>query len=84
MVLVCTWYRRRGGTFDGVSLAMPLNEAYQTLLDAYMPFLLQEAEVAASFLMLYKEEDAVNASQGVCFRGKRRLGKGYAWVWTHG
>lgn len=37
---------------------MPLGEAYQTLLDTAVPFLMGEAQAAASFLLLYQEEAA--------------------------
>jgi hypothetical protein len=50
-------FRTRGTpTWDGSSSSMPLNEAWGLLLDAYVPFLLQEAEAAANFLLLYEAE----------------------------
>ncbi|GAX83943.1 hypothetical protein CEUSTIGMA_g11367.t1 [Chlamydomonas eustigma] len=59
--------RPRANAFEGVNLAMPLGEAYQTLLDTAVPFLVSEAEIASNFLLLYeatqkKEDPQLGAS----------------------
>eukprot|EP00798_Chlamydomonas_sp_ICE-L_P020458 gene20458-27247_t len=49
--------KRRGGAHDHASMTVPLNEAYQALLDGFIPFLLNEAEVMSTFLLLYDEKE---------------------------
>ncbi|KAG2454086.1 hypothetical protein HYH02_001126 [Chlamydomonas schloesseri] len=43
-----------GGTYDPFNMAIPLHEAWQGLLEGYLPHLLAEAENAAAVLLLHR------------------------------
>ncbi|GLI69334.1 hypothetical protein VaNZ11_013920, partial [Volvox africanus] len=46
----------RSGPYDPLNMAIPLHEAWQGLLEGYLPHLLAEAEGAAAFLLLRKDD----------------------------
>ncbi|PNW78567.1 hypothetical protein CHLRE_09g392000v5 [Chlamydomonas reinhardtii] len=46
--------RTGGGTYDPFNMAIPLHEAWQGLLEGYLPHLLAEAESAAAVLLLHR------------------------------
>ncbi len=49
-------FHRRGVGYDPFNMAIPLHEAWQGLLEGYLPHLLAEAEGAAGFLLLRKND----------------------------
>ena len=50
--------RPKGGSYDGVALSLPLNEAYSSLLQSWIPFLVRLTEGSCSFLMAFDETTA--------------------------
>ncbi|GIL48476.1 hypothetical protein Vafri_4992 [Volvox africanus] len=46
----------RSGPYDPLNMAIPLHEAWQGLLEGYLPHLLAEAEGAAAFLLLRTDD----------------------------
>ncbi|EFJ51143.1 hypothetical protein VOLCADRAFT_120498 [Volvox carteri f. nagariensis] len=67
--------RWSGGGYDPLNMAIPLHEAWQGLLEGYLPHLLAEAEGAAAFLMLRKRDikGAEGTGRGRKKKGRRRV-----------
>lgn len=55
---LCAYCIRRSrppGALDGASLSLPINEAWASLLDNWLPCLLEECQAACAFMVLYRD-----------------------------